>query len=217
MPELSDVRVLVTGDDEADLALVRASLAVSSEVAQGLGFAVAAMRLHTFGVMIADVRAVQDALALLRAARRSRPATRGIVLMPADQPESAGGWELVQRSAFALVRHPLDIHRLGALIEDARHDYLSELRGWTRPTVLETDHDIERTRWLLAERRLAAVLRRTVTRWATRSQGGVEVALLQGVEAVIEATRQANGSPEVLLAIADALGDGQIEEAGEAA
>lgn len=69
MPEISDVRVLVTGDDEADLTLVRAGLVVPSEVAQGLSLAVAAMRMREFGVLIADVRSAQDALALLRAAR----------------------------------------------------------------------------------------------------------------------------------------------------
>jgi len=222
MPELSDVRVLVTGDDEADLTLVSTSVAVPADIAQGLSRAVALMRLRDFGVLIADVRTVQDALALLRAARRARPVTRGIVLMPADQatPVHAGlsdGWELVQRSAFALLRHPVDTDRLGALIEDARRDYLAELHGPVPVATPETAEDIEHTRWLLAERRLAAVLRRAVTRWGTRAQGGVEVALLRGVEAVAEATRQANGSPEVLMAIAEALGDGQVEEVGEAA
>lgn len=218
MPEISDVRVLVTGDDEADLTLVRAGLVVPSEVAQGLSLAVAAMRMREFGVLIADVRSAQDALALLRAARRGRPPTRGIVLIPADHDAQADGWELVARAAFAMVRHPLEVDALGHVIDDARREYVAELRGFTPSTAPEADDDAEGTRWLLAERRLAAVLRRTVTRWATRSQGGVDVALLRGVEAVTEAARAAHASPEVLLAIADALSAEKLEEKkGEAA
>ncbi|MQC17683.1 MAG: hypothetical protein DWG80_01245 [Chloroflexi bacterium] len=218
MPEISDVRVLVTGDDEADLTLVRAGLVVPSEVAQGLSLAVAAMRMREFGVLIADVRSAQDALALLRAARRGRPPTRGIVLIPADHDAQAGGWELVARAAFAMVRHPLEVDALGRVIDDARREYIAELRGFTPSTVPEAADDAEGTRWLLAERRLAAVLRRTVTRWSTRSQGGVDVALLRGVEAVAEAARAANASPEMLLAIADALSAEKLDEKkGEAA
>ena len=66
MPELSDVRVLLTGDDEADLDAVRFGLPGTIEVAPGLTGAVAAMRLREFGALIADVNSVQDALALLR-------------------------------------------------------------------------------------------------------------------------------------------------------
>lgn len=217
MPEISDVRVLVTGDDEADLTLVRAGLIVPSEVAQGLSLAVAAMRMREFGVLIADVRSAQDALALLRAARRGRPPTRGIVLLPADHDALSDGWELVARAAFAMVRHPLEVESLGRVIDDARREYVAELRGFTPSTVPELD-DAEGTRWLLAERRLAAVLRRTVTRWSTRSQGGVDIALLRGVEAVAEAARAAHASPDMLLAIADALSAEKVnEKKGEAA
>ncbi len=219
MPELSDVRVLVTGDDEADLTLVRAGLVLPSEVAQGLSLAVAAMRMREFGVLIADVRSAQDALALLRAARRGRPATRGIVLIPADHDAQAEGWELVARAAFAMVRHPLEVDSFGRLMDEARRDYIAELRGFTSSIAPADDDsdDSEGTRWLIAERRLAAVLRRTVTRWSTRSQGGVDVAVLRGVEAVAEAARAANASPEVLLAIADALSAEKVGEKGEAA
>ena len=69
MPELSDIRVLVTGDDEADLAAVRTGLHGTVEVVPGLSGAVAAMRLREFGALVADVQSVQDALVLLRAAR----------------------------------------------------------------------------------------------------------------------------------------------------
>lgn len=217
MPESSEVRVLVTGDDEADLTLVRAGLVVPSEVAQGLSLAVAAMRMREFGVLIADVRSAQDALALLRAARRGRSATRGIVLIPADHDAMAGGWELDTHAAFAVVRHPLDVDSFGRLIDDARRQYVAELAGPVSPAASNVDDDPEGTRWLLAERRLAAVLSRTVTRWSTRSQGGIEVALLRGVGAVAEAARAANASPEMLIAIADALGDQKAGEAGEAA
>jgi len=223
MPSLSDIRVLLTGDDEADLAIVRSVLPAPSEVAPGLGGAVAAMRLREFGVLVADVSAVQDALALLRAARRARPATRGVVLMPAHREPDRDGWEIVGRAAFSLVRHPVDVEALGGLIEEARRDYFDELAAagrWTfvpgirsgpGPMALDAV-DSDEARWLLAERRLAAVLRRTVSRWATGAQGDAEDALLRGVGAVAEATREAQGSPEVLIAIADALGERQRAE-----
>ena len=214
MPELSDVRVLLTGDDEADLDAVRVGLPGTIEVAPGLSAAVAAMRLREFGALIADVESVQDALALLRAARRARPATRGIVLMPADQALRAGGWELVEQAAFTVARHPVPSTDLAALVEAARRDYAGERAGIVRSVEVEAAHDAEATRWLLAERRLAAVLRRAVNRWATRSQQGVDEAVARGVAAASEATRQAQGSPEMLLAIAAALSEaGDVEEA----
>ena len=214
MPELSDVRVLLTGDDEADLDAVRFGLPGTIEVAPGLTGAVAAMRLREFGALIADVNSVQDALALLRAARRARPATRGIVLMSADQAPRAGGWELVEQAAFTVVRHPVTSSDLAAFVEAARRDYAQERAGFVRGADAEGALDAEATRWLLAERRLAAVLRRAVGRWSTRSQQGVEEAVARGVAAASEATRQAQGSPEMLLAIAAALSDaGDVEEA----
>lgn len=217
MPSLSDIRVLLTGDDEADLAVVRSLLPAPSEVAEGLGSAVAAMRLREFGVLVADVSAAQDALALLRAARRGRPATRGIVLMPAHLERDRDGWELVGRAAFTLVQHPVDIEALQAQIEGARRDYLYELVGAGRRRIFPGNHsgdaldtlNSEEARWLLAERRLTTVLRRTVSRWATGSHSDMEDALRRGVGALAEATREAEGSPEVLLAIADALGERQ--------
>jgi hypothetical protein len=220
MPSLSDVRVLLTGDDEADLAVVRSTLPAPSEVAVGLGAAVSAMRLREFGVLVADVSAAQDALALLRAARRSRPAARGIVLMPAHMPSDAAGWELVGRAAFKLIQHPVDVGALATLIDEARRDYLAELAGrgrWTFARGIRSEPgpegvevpDSGDARWLLAERRLVAVLRRTVTQWATGPRDDMEDALLRGVGAVAEATREAQGSPEVLIAIAEALGERQ--------
>lgn len=216
MPDLADVRVLLTGDDEADLDAVRTGLTGAIEVASGLTAAVAAMRLREFGALIADVDSVQDALALLRAARRSRPATRGIVLMPADQDPRAGRWELVEQAAFVVARHPVPASQLAALVASARGDYMHEREGAIRPGGASAASDSEATRWLLAERRLAAVLRRAVNHWSTRSQHGIEETLARGVAAVSEATREAQGSPELLLAIAAALGEvGEVE--GEAA
>lgn len=226
MPSLSDIRVLLTGDDEADLAIVRSVLPAppaGAEVVRGLGGAVAAMRLREFGVLVADVSAVQEALVLLRAARRARPATRGIVLMPADVPPDGEGWELVDRAAFALVRHPVETEALRGLIEEGRRDYLAERAGIAGRAMAsgpsaEAASESEDARWLLAERRLTAVLRHTVTRWATASRGDMEDALIRGVGAVSEATREAQGSPRVLIALAEALGEwAQSEGEHEAA
>lgn len=78
--------------------------------------------------------------------------------------------------------------------------------------------DPEGLGWLVAERRLAGALRRIVLQWSTRSQAGAEDALLHGVQAAVQVARQANATPEVLLAIADALGRVEAEErTGDAA
>ncbi|MGE3961438.1 MAG: hypothetical protein AB7F65_07125 [Dehalococcoidia bacterium] len=206
MPELSGIRVLVTGDDEADLAAVRAGLPGTIEVAEGLTAAIAAMRLKEFGALVADVASAQDALALLRAARRARPVTRGIVLMPADQEPRTAGWELVEQAAFTVMRHPVVPVDLVTRVDAAREAYAAERDGAVR-LLQEDPLDAEATRWLLAERRLAAVLRSSVQRWSTRSQVGVEDAVMRGVQAASQATRDANGSPEVLIALAAALSE----------
>ncbi|MCK9494921.1 MAG: hypothetical protein M0R75_05420 [Dehalococcoidia bacterium] len=216
MPELSEIRVLVTGDDEADLAAIRGGLPGNVEVVAGLSSAVAAMRLREFGVLVADVQSVQDALVLLRAARRARPVTRGIILVPADQRAEVGsrcrdGWELVAQAAFGVVAHSVQQESLHELVSEARCDYVAERlgqRGWRRraDSAVSTAGDAEALRWASAEQRLARALRVAVAQWATRSPESVEDALRQGAAVVAEAAREANGSPEVLLAMADALG-----------
>lgn len=217
MPDHLGIRVLVTGDDEADLEVVMAALSAPAGVARGLPEAVAAMRLQEFGALVADVEAVQDALVLLRAARRSRPVIRGIILAPAEISPQADGWEQVEQAAFAVVRHPVEQETLAALVEAARADYEAE-RSTSKRRRRAPLRDPEGLGWLVAERRLAGALRRIVLQWSTRSQAGAEDALLHGVQAAVQVARQANATPEVLLAIADALGRAEAEErTGEAA
>lgn len=206
MPELSAIRLLVTGDDEADLGVVTSDLEGDVEVAHGLSAAVASMRLREFGVLVADVESVQDALVLLRAARRSRPATRGLILVPADRQMRHDGWELVEQAAFAVLRHPVRPEALQTAVDAARRDYAAERTGFA-PIADVAEPESEEIRWMLAERRLAGVLKRALSHWTTRGQGGVDDALRRSVAALTAATREAEGSPDLLMAIAEALNE----------
>lgn len=220
MTDLTSIRVLITGDAEADVDFIGERLAESHQIARGVPAAIASMRLADFGVLVADVTGVHDALALLRAARRGRPPTRAIVLIPADEDEGGAGWELVAGAAFVVLRHPVRPGDLQAMIDAARAEYARALDGaaTARLPVSESPED---TRWLLAERRLASVLRALVTqRVAVSVDHRVESIVAHGVQAMTVATREGDGGPELLLVIADALnehiGPGR-KGAGEAA
>ncbi len=63
---------------------------------------------------------MDEALAIIRAARRTRPATPVVCLLPADFPlDAAVGGEMLADLAFAVRRHPVPDDDLMNLVADA--------------------------------------------------------------------------------------------------
>jgi len=125
-------RLLVVHDDDANAVpeadeLRRAGYQV--DVARGVGPACAMLRQTDYTAVLADVAAADaGALAVLRAAGRSRPAARVILTLPevADRPEPA--LPELSRAAYRVLRHPLDIaDELMPVVREAIADHRSEV------------------------------------------------------------------------------------------
>lgn len=123
IPGFSRFSVLLAGDAEADLDALEATLAPARGrilQARGIGLACAALRRREYAAAVADVTTVDEALAVIRAAGRTRPTTPVVCLLPADYPlESAVGAEMLRGRAFAVRRHPLTADDLLSLLADA--------------------------------------------------------------------------------------------------
>ncbi|MFA7248567.1 MAG: hypothetical protein WC273_02950 [Dehalococcoidia bacterium] len=113
-------RLLIVFDEEGDpTALVHRYLAAGYEVetARGVGATCTILRQQEFAVMLADMSAADDAtLAVLRAARRTRPAPAVILLLPRVSPDSPLVLALARQVAYVCLRHPLDEPELDSLV-----------------------------------------------------------------------------------------------------
>lgn len=190
-------RVLVTGDAEADLAAIRVS-DCDSEVVRGIGGACAALRLADFGVVVADVAAAHDALAIARAAARGRPAARVICLLPAHADPRV--LELVERSTHVVRRHPVLRGELDALVAEACAEYEAErgraVSGVTPFARPERDGGIERE--------LAAALCGLAERAGGRLDRATRTAVGDAVRAAVLVART-DGAVSTLRVLADRL------------
>ncbi len=115
--------VLLAGDAEADLDALEVALAPSRGrllQARGIGLACAALRRQEYAAAVADVVTVEEALAVIRAAGRTRPTTPVVCLLPADLDFTrAVGAEALLRLAFVVRQHPIAADELLDLVADA--------------------------------------------------------------------------------------------------
>jgi DNA-binding NtrC family response regulator len=204
-------RVLVAGDQEADPRVVNLDGDYEVRNAQGVRVAVSALREEEFAVVVADVVAINDAMAILRAAARGRPPSRSIVLLPADSAGSSPGAALVRASAFATLRHPLGDGALQRAVAEAAAAYhvertspVVQWRGRTSP---------EEREWRQAERAMTEAIYATVVEClrfqrSDDSGAGVEQLVRGMAAAAVEAAQSRYADPAVLAAIAGALSSG---------
>ncbi|MDA0270293.1 MAG: hypothetical protein O2798_02800 [Chloroflexi bacterium] len=116
--------LLLAGDDEADLERVGDAFdGVSMRVvhARGLALACAALRGADYSVVVADVATLEEAMVILRAAGRTRPAIPVVTLLPADlgAQRPVELVEVVQRTSFATRSHPVTDEELLAMVNAA--------------------------------------------------------------------------------------------------
>ena len=129
---MAAARLLVVHDADADseslIAQLR-SLRYEVDVADGIGAACFMLRRSEYTTVIADLPAADSgALAILRAAGRSRPAARVILTLPtvASAPEPA--LPELSRAAYRCLRHPVDLQdELLPVVREAIADHRSEL------------------------------------------------------------------------------------------
>lgn len=133
-------RLLVTHDAEADCSELVAQLRDAGyvvDVADGVGPACFMLRRHDYMVVIADLPGADAAaLAILRAAGRSKPAARVVLTLPsvASAPEPA--LPELSRVAYRCIRHPIDAEdELVPIVSEAIADYRTERE---RPVRLPT-------------------------------------------------------------------------------
>ncbi|MCK9485161.1 MAG: hypothetical protein M0R73_00405 [Dehalococcoidia bacterium] len=221
-PEL-DAPVLLAGDAEADLGALAEVLARRDQwgtphsIASGIPAACAALRLSEFAVVVADVGTTDEALTILRAAGRGRPAARVICLLPPHYQIAPGLEAYIQGAAFAVLRHPLPGVDVRALVQMAGQDYARERAGvrsahphgphststhGTRTDGAGTDGD----RWRHAQDHLAAALRLMVEESTGQpSAPETEVVIMRAVAAASRAARTGDDGPGLLEAVARAL------------
>ena len=201
----TDAPVLLTGDAEADLgALVAALQAVGDapSVALGIAAACASLRLSEFAVVVADVASAEEALAVMRAAGRGRPAARVVCLLPAHFEATPDLHAYIETHSFAVRRHPLADADLRGLVRAAQRDFSAERgpRG-DRP---------ERERWRQAERRLSDAFRALVEDASGHPCSSAAGAVIeQAVAATARAARTGEDGPALLVSIAQAVQAGQ--------
>ena len=124
-------RLLVAHDAEADCADLVARLREAGyevDVADGIGPACFMLRRHDYVVVLADLPGADaGALAILRAAGRSRPAARVILTLPAVATSPEPALPELSRAAYRCVRHPADVGtELLPLIAEAIADFRTE-------------------------------------------------------------------------------------------
>lgn len=116
------------GSDASELADQLRAAQYQVNVAEGVGAACAMLRQTDYIVVLADLSAADaGALAVLRAAGRSRPAARVVLTLPetASAPEPA--LPELSRAAYRVLRHPVDTtDELIPLLHEATVDHRSE-------------------------------------------------------------------------------------------
>ena len=119
-------RLLVAHDAEADCADLVARLrdaGYAVDVADGVGPACFMLRRHDYVVVLADLPGA-DALAILRAAGRSRPAARVILTLPAVATTPEPALPELSRAAYRCLRHPAHLEdELLPLVAEAIADF----------------------------------------------------------------------------------------------
>ena len=125
------VRLLVTHDAEADCAELVArlrELGYEVDLADGVGPACFMLRRHDYVVVLADLPGADAAaLAILRAAGRSRPPARVILTLPAIATSPEPALPELSRAAYRCLRHPSDIEtELIPLVSEAVADFRTE-------------------------------------------------------------------------------------------
>ena len=138
-------RLLVAHDFEADCAELVTSLRDAGyevDVADGVGPACFMLRRHDYMVVLADLPGADAAaLAILRAAGRSRPAARVILTLPAIAGTAEPALPELSRAAYRCLRHPIDVEReLIPLISEAVADFRTERERPTRIPALRRVH-----------------------------------------------------------------------------
>jgi response regulator RpfG family c-di-GMP phosphodiesterase len=130
-------RVLVAHDAEADCSALVTGLREQGhdvDVADGVGPACFMLRRHDYETVIADLPGADaGALAILRAAGRSRPAARVILTLPAIATAPEPALPELSRAAFRCLRHPIDpqlelLPAIGEAIADYRNERDRPLR-----------------------------------------------------------------------------------------
>lgn len=115
--------LLIVCDEQGDpTSLVQRYLAVGYEVDRAYGAAAAAavLQQQECSVVVADLPAADEAaLALLRAARRSRPVPHVVLLLPRTSDDTPLVLALVREVAYVCLRHHVDLEELDDLIAAA--------------------------------------------------------------------------------------------------
>lgn len=124
-------RLLVAHDAEADCADLVARLrdaGYAVDVADGVGPACFMLRRHDYVVVLADLPGADaGALAILRAAGRSRPAARVILTLPAVATTPEPALPELSRAAYRCLRHPAHLEdELLPLVAEAIADFRTE-------------------------------------------------------------------------------------------
>lgn len=124
-------RLLVTHDAEADCTELVAQLREAGyevDVADGVGPACFMLRRHDYTVVVADLPGADAAaLAILRAAGRSKPAARVILTLPSIASTAEPALPELSRAAYRCIRHPVDVGlELLPIISEAIADYRTE-------------------------------------------------------------------------------------------
>lgn len=124
-------RLLVTHDAEADctdLVMRLRDAGYEVDVADGVGPACFMLRRHDYMVVVADLPGADAAaLAILRAAGRSKPAARVILTLPAIASAPEPALPELSRVAYRCLRHPIDpAAELVPIVGEAIADYRTE-------------------------------------------------------------------------------------------
>ena len=125
-------RLLIVRDSDADSEALVGELGASGyeiDVAEGVGPACLMLRRTDYTAVVADLAAADaGALAVLRAAGRSRPAARVILTLPAVASAPEPALPELSRAAYRCLRHPVDLsEELMPVVREAIADHRSEL------------------------------------------------------------------------------------------
>jgi response regulator RpfG family c-di-GMP phosphodiesterase len=124
-------RVLVVGDQDAECDVLAERLRARGyrvQLVRGVAGACAMLRTTDFDAVLADLPAPDaDALAIVRAARRSAPAARVVVLLPAVPGEHEPAFPVLATQAFACLRHPVSFDETEGAISAACEEVSEEL------------------------------------------------------------------------------------------
>jgi response regulator RpfG family c-di-GMP phosphodiesterase len=124
-------RLLVAHDADAECANLVAELQAAGyvvDVADGVGPACFMLRRHDYLVVVADLPGADaGALAILRAAGRSKPAARVILMLPAMANGAEPALPELSRAAYRCLRHPVEVSaELVPIVSEAVADYRTE-------------------------------------------------------------------------------------------